>query len=269
MLARDIYPTRLERAKAELARFIDTLKGDRVGLVAFAGETMSLSAHHRLRGGQAVLARPRGPTTCRSAAPISGAPSPRRPSGSTHVRAREGKSGRRRSSSSSPTARTPKGRASPRRKKAAALGIKIYTLGIGSNDKPPVPLFDEDGKQHGYVTDETGEPVRVGLDEVALKQIAALTGGEYVPLDPQRFGVDRVQAAIAGLERTEEEARFEREPDDVGRWFLVPAFLLPGGSGVRARAPAAAARAGARAVGGSGGGGASEPSQRDAWRRWS
>ncbi|HEY1585993.1 MAG TPA: VWA domain-containing protein, partial [Polyangia bacterium] len=41
MLARDIYPTRLDRAKAELARFIDTLKGDRVGLVAFAGETMS------------------------------------------------------------------------------------------------------------------------------------------------------------------------------------------------------------------------------------
>ena len=41
MLARDVYPTRLERAKAELARFIDTLHGDRVGLVAFAGETMS------------------------------------------------------------------------------------------------------------------------------------------------------------------------------------------------------------------------------------
>src|SRR5207237_2975456 len=41
MLARDVYPSRLERAKAELAHLIDTLKGDRVGLVAFAGETMS------------------------------------------------------------------------------------------------------------------------------------------------------------------------------------------------------------------------------------
>jgi tetratricopeptide (TPR) repeat protein len=35
-----------------------------------------------------------------------------------------------------------------------------------------------------------------------------------------------VQSAIAKLERTEEAARFEREPDDVGRWFLVPAFLV-------------------------------------------
>src|SRR5207302_21551 len=41
MLARDVYPSRLDRAKAELARFIDTLRGDRVGLVAFAGETIS------------------------------------------------------------------------------------------------------------------------------------------------------------------------------------------------------------------------------------
>jgi Ca-activated chloride channel family protein len=41
MLARDVYPTRLDRAKAELSRFIDSLHGDRVGLVAFAGETLS------------------------------------------------------------------------------------------------------------------------------------------------------------------------------------------------------------------------------------
>jgi Ca-activated chloride channel family protein len=110
-------------------------------------------------------------------------------------------------------------------RKAAALGIKIFTLGIGSNEKPPVPLYDEDGKQHGYVTDDSGEPVRVGLDTAALSQIATITGGDYVSLDPRRFGVDRVQSDIAKLERTEEAARFEREPDDVGRWFLVPAFL--------------------------------------------
>ena len=59
MLARDIYPTRLDRAKAELARFIDTLKGDRVGPGRLRRRDHVLSAHRRLRGGQAVLARPR------------------------------------------------------------------------------------------------------------------------------------------------------------------------------------------------------------------
>src|SRR5204863_6315669 len=41
MLARDIYPSRLERAKRELERLMDRLTGDRVGLVAFAGETLT------------------------------------------------------------------------------------------------------------------------------------------------------------------------------------------------------------------------------------
>src|SRR6185436_18664979 len=41
MLARDIYPSRLERAKRELERLMDRLAGDRVGLVAFAGETLT------------------------------------------------------------------------------------------------------------------------------------------------------------------------------------------------------------------------------------
>src|SRR5205814_10156927 len=41
MLARDVYPSRLERAKRELERLIDRLAGDRIGLVAFAGETLT------------------------------------------------------------------------------------------------------------------------------------------------------------------------------------------------------------------------------------
>ena len=59
MLAKDVYPSRLERAKRELEQLLDRLGGDRVGLVAFAGETPDLPADHRLRGGEAVLARPR------------------------------------------------------------------------------------------------------------------------------------------------------------------------------------------------------------------
>ena len=41
MLAKDMYPSRIERAKRELERLMDRLAGDRVGLVAFAGEVMT------------------------------------------------------------------------------------------------------------------------------------------------------------------------------------------------------------------------------------
>ncbi|MGZ3442281.1 MAG: VWA domain-containing protein, partial [Polyangia bacterium] len=224
MLARDIYPTRLDRAKAELARFIDTLRGDRVGLVAFAGETMSYPLTVDYEAAK-LFWRDLGPDDM----PVGGTDLGRALGASTelltHVREREGKKRPAQVILLITDGEDTEGQGVAAAKKAAALGIKIFTLGIGSNDKPPVPLYDEDGKQHGYVSDENGEPVRVGLDAAALQQIASLTGGEYVSLDPRRFGVDRVQAAIAKLERTEEAARFEREPDDVGRWFLVPGFL--------------------------------------------
>ena len=225
MLARDIYPTRLERAKAELGRFIDTLKGDRVGLVAFAGETMSYPLTVDYEAAK-LFWRDLQPDDL----PVGGTDLGRALAASTEelvrVRAREGKKRPAQVILLITDGEDTEGRGVEAARKAAALGIKIYTLGIGSNEKPPVPLFDEDGKQHGYVTDENGEPVRVGLDTASLKQIAAIGGGEFVALDPQRFGVDRVQSAIANLERTEEAARFEREPDDIGRMFLVPAFLM-------------------------------------------
>jgi Ca-activated chloride channel family protein len=225
MLARDIYPTRLDRAKAELARFIDSLKGDRVGLVAFAGETMAYPLTVDYEAAK-LFWRDLTPDDM----PVGGTDLGKAITVATDelksVRAREGKKRPAQIILLITDGEDTEGKGIEAARKAAALGIKIFTLGIGSNDKPPVPLYDEDGKQHGYVVDQNGEPVRVGLDVVALKQMAELTGGEYVALDPRRFGVDRVQSAIANLERTEEAARFEREPDDVGRWFLVPAFLM-------------------------------------------
>lgn len=225
MLARDVYPTRLERAKAELSRFIDSLHGDRVGLVAFAGETMSYPLTVDYEAAK-LFWRDLGPDDM----PVGGTDIGRALRASidllTRVREREGKKRPAQVILLMTDGEDTEGLGVAAAKKAATLGIRIYTLGIGSNEKPPVPLFDEDGKQHGYVSDENGDPVRVGLDEPALKQMAALTGGEYTPLDQSRFGVERVQTAIAQLERTEEAARFEREPDDVGRWFLLPAFLM-------------------------------------------
>ena len=147
------------------------LKGDRVGLVAFAGETMSypltvdyeaaklfwrdLGPDDMPVGGtdlgraldgrhDELLARARAR---RQEAPGAGHPPHHRRRGHRRARHAGGAEG------------------------GGALGIKIFTLGIGSNDKPPVPLFDEDGKQHGYLTDDAGEPMRVGLDATSLKQI--------------------------------------------------------------------------------------------------
>jgi Ca-activated chloride channel homolog len=228
MLARDIYPSRLDRAKAELARLIDSLHGDRVGLVAFAGETLAYPLTVDYEAAK-LFWRDLGPDDM----PVGGTDLGRALGASIdlleRVRAREGKKRPAQVILLLTDGEDTERGGLEAARRAAGLGIKIYTLGIGSNEKPPVQLYDEGGKPTGYVTDERGEPMRVGLDAAALKQIAALTGGDYVSLDARRFGpgtaIDRVQQAIAGLERTEEAARLQHDRDDVGRWFLLPAFL--------------------------------------------
>jgi Ca-activated chloride channel family protein len=231
MLARDVYPSRLERAKAELGRLIDSLKGDRVGLIAFAGETLSYPLTVDYEAAK-LFWRDLGPEDM----PVGGTDLGRAiaAAGELLKESRQAELKRRPNAKRHPAqvillltdGEDTEGRGVDAARAAAADGVKIFTLGIGSNERPFVQTYDEDGKPNGMLSDGDGRPVRVGLDEQALKQIAQVSGGEYLTVDPQRFGVERVQSAIAGLERTEEEARFEREPDDVGRFLLVPAFLL-------------------------------------------
>jgi Ca-activated chloride channel family protein len=225
MLAKDVYPTRLDRAKRELDHLIDSLKGDRVGLVAFAGETMAYPLTIDYEAAK-LFWRDLGPDDM----PVGGTDLGRAIRSSTELLVRGKKESDKRKGAQVILLLTDgedtEGQGVAAARDAAALGIRIYTLGIGSAERPFVQLTDAEGKSTGYLSGSDGEPVRVGLDEAALRQIATAAGGEYVTLDPRRFGVERVQSAIAGLERTQEAARFEREPEDVGRFFLLPAFIL-------------------------------------------
>ena len=225
MLARDVYPTRLDRAKLELAHLIDGLKGDRVGVVAFAGETLSYPLTVDYEAAK-LFWRDLGPDDM----PVGGTDLGRALGAATDLLVRVRKPQAKHQPAQVIVLLTDgedtEGRGLEAAREAAKAGIKIFTLGIGSTDAPYVQLFDEDGHASGMIADESGRPVRVGLDEAALRQIAQVSGGEFVLVDPLRFGVERVRQAIAGLERTEEEARYEREPEDIGRFLLLPAFLL-------------------------------------------
>ncbi len=225
MLARDVYPSRLDRAKAELDRLIDRLRGDRLGLVAFAGETMSYPLTVDYEAAK-LFWRDLGPDDM----PVGGTDLGRAIRAGLELLQRGKKASDRRKGAQIILLLTDgedtEGQGMAAAKEAAAAGVRIYTIGIGTGDRPFVQLYDDKGAASGFLTGENGEPVRVGLDEGMLRQMATATGGEYFALDVRHSGVERVQAAIAGLERTQEEARFEREPDDVGRWALLPAFLL-------------------------------------------
>src|SRR5450631_368236 len=224
MLAKDVYPSRLERAKRELEQLLDGLAGDRVGVVAFAGESLTyppttdyaavklfwrdLGPWDMPVGGTAIGRALKSALEQLTALRVKGGPT----RGQAILLLTDGED-----NDSEPQAAA---------EEASKLGVKIFTVGIGSRSGELIPEYDEQGKVTGYVKDADGHYVTSRLAEDALGEIARKTGGEYFHADAKRFGVEEVERALGGLKRTENEARVVREYDEIFELVLLPAFLL-------------------------------------------
>jgi len=101
---------------------------------------------------------------------------------------------------------------------ARKLGVKVYTIGVGTRGMAPMPVY-WGGRKVGY----RQEPVNI--DEDTLQQIADLTGGKYYRADnSQRF--QAIYAEIDKLEKTEAEVKKYSHYDELLAWFLVPGLGL-------------------------------------------
>jgi Ca-activated chloride channel homolog len=223
MLARDAYPSRIERAKAELGRMIDSLKGDRIGLVAFAGETLSFplttdyAAAKLFWRDMTPLDMPVGGTALGKAivagtrllSEVRGKGPPRAQvillltDGEDHE--------------SDPLEAA---------KEAAKQGIRIYAVGIGSRSGEPIPELGQDGAVTGYMQKPGGGFVTTRLDEKTLRGVADATRGALILMEPRRFGVEPILVQLSSLKRAEGKSRLIKHYDEVYAWFLFPGFLL-------------------------------------------
>ena len=233
MLAKDVYPSRLERAKRELERLMDHLAGDRVGLVAFAGETLGYPPTTDYAAVK-LFWRDLSPWDI----PVGGTALGRAIRAGTDVlknlRAHQGDKenqavavGERSQvilllTDGEDTESEPLEAA----EEASKLGVKIFTVGIGSRSGELIPTYDEHGGVTGYVKDAEGKYVTSRLGEDTLMKIAQKTGGEYLHADARQFGVEHLETALANLKRTENEARVVKDYDDIYQGLLVPMFLL-------------------------------------------
>ncbi|HWB73443.1 MAG TPA: VWA domain-containing protein [Nannocystaceae bacterium] len=246
MLAADVYPSRSERLEAELARFLEDAaqRGDRIGVVVFAGAARGfpVTADIRLLKTYLQAADPRtekpGGTAIGRALKLSLSflIDARKGDADDVVALAEGKA-------VEPNADIPaaendqaivlltdgedtESRPAEVAKEAARLGVRIYTVGIGSKSGEPVQKLDDQGNPDGYVTDEQGNYVMTRIDEELLKQLAESTGGRYVHVDPDRFGLDEVRGLLEGLSRSKREVSIEILRDEGFSFFVVPALVL-------------------------------------------
>jgi Ca-activated chloride channel family protein len=224
MLARDIYPSRIERAKRELEQLMDHLNGDRVGLVAFAGETLTYpptTDYDALK----LFWRDLTPADM----PVGGTAIGRAMTSAIEMLSRlRAKGGATRDqvilllTDGEDTESKPLQVAA----EAAKLGIKVFAVGIGSRSGELVPEMGDGDQANGYLKDREGKYVTSRLDEDLLAQIAAKTGGGYLRADAKHFGVEAIEAALARLKRTENDTRLVKQYDEVYEYLLLPALLL-------------------------------------------
>lgn len=220
MLAEDLTPNRLERARLGILDFVGRLEGDRVGLIPFAGSafalcplTLDYDAFRESLNAIDTDLIPRQGTDLASA--IKEAERLFDENGNNHrvlVLLTDGED--------------LQGDVIEAAKKAAEKGMAIHTIGVGGAEAAKIPLRYPNGRSD-FVRDENGRIVETKLDETTLKKIAEATGALYVPLGRGAEGLNTIyQEKLRLVPKSEQEQRMERIPLERFEWPLGAAIFL-------------------------------------------
>ncbi len=221
MLAQDVKPDRLERAKLEISDLVDDLQGDRVGLLVFAGTsfmqcplTLDYAAFKMFLDQVDTDSISRGGTDIADAI--------RRAQASFL----EGES-RYKALMLITDGEDLEGDPLEAAKEAQKSGIKIFTVGIGSQEGVPIPLFDDQGNK-SYVRDKQGNMVLTKLDEQTLQKIALQTGGAYMrATGTGGLGLQKLyDEKIASLEKRELKSTMQKRYENRYQIPLLCAIIL-------------------------------------------
>ncbi len=220
MLTEDVKPNRLERAKFAVKDLVKKLKGDRAGLIAFAGDaflscplTTDYAGFLLSLDDLGVQTIPHGGTNIAAALEEA-------LKGYADVPAQykaiviltDGESG--------------EGDPLHWARVAAEKKIRVYTVGIGTREGELIRVVDDNGAA-GFVKDAAGNFVKSSLNEGLLKEVAAITGGAYVRSSGGELGLDYIyDHYLARMEKRDIESRMEQRYHERFQFPLFVAFLL-------------------------------------------
>jgi len=216
MLATDVKPNRLARAKLAVQDLLAQVGGDRVGLVAFAGSaflqcplTLDFGAFSQSLEAIEAGIIPRGGTNLAAAI-------------DTSLEAFEGRQAEHQALVIITDGEDHGSDLDDAIKRATDRGVKLYTVGIGTSDGELIPL-----EQGGFLKDRAGQVVKSRLDETTLQKIANDTGGAYLHATDTAFGLTELyRDYIATMEKRELASTLERRFEHRFQWPLLIAFML-------------------------------------------
>jgi Ca-activated chloride channel family protein len=221
MLARDVGPDRLSRARLELSKLLDGLGGDRVGLVLFAGRAFPACPLTSDLEALRVFLREAGP----SSVPEQGTDLAAALQAAREVLDAEQHGARSRVVLLVSDGEDQGVGSADAAAVMADAGIRVYALAVGGREGAPIPLTDASGDVTGYKMDRRGETVVTRLDEATLAALAAKGNGEVFEVARPDRGVNALRTAIDRLTKTELAGRASVSWEERYALLAFPAFL--------------------------------------------
>ena len=221
MLARDVQPSRLERAKLELTTLLDELKGDRVGLVVFAGDafiqsplTSDYSAVKLFLRAVDPEVMPQGGTNVGAALKLA-----------RQVLDNADRGSKERVVVLLSDGEDLFGEVGEATEALKEVNVQVLAVGVGSESGEPIPVYDRRGDFVDYKKDPAGETVITRLDRAGLTAIAEATGGAFF-YQPRGVAMAQVVDRIDQMQKSELESRVTVRYDERFQAFAIPGLAL-------------------------------------------
>ncbi len=214
MLAKDYSPNRLERAKLAISRITDKLQDDRIGLIIFAGSSfvqLPITSDY-------VSAKMFLSSISTESVPVQGTAI-----GDailTAARSFSAQSEKSRAIIVITDGENHEDDPVDAARQAAEMGIRIYTIGVGSLRGEPIPI---DGD---LMKDKDGNIVVTRLDEGTLQKVAEAGGGAYVHAGNEEFGLNPIINDLKNLEAERFNSVVFEEYDEQYMYFFAVALVL-------------------------------------------
>ncbi|HCT30092.1 MAG TPA: hypothetical protein DIW31_05045 [Bacteroidales bacterium] len=218
MMAQDIQPSRLERAKQAISRLVDKLSDDRLGLIVFAGDAyVQLPVTNDYISAKMFLSSinpgmvPKQGTAIGSAINLASSSfSPQSETSKVIVVISDGEN-----HEDDPIEAA---------KRAADQGIFVYTIGIGSPQGSPIPASQEN--QTSFWKDKDGNVVVSKLDEETLSKVAIAGNGKYIRATNTQLGLLPLFDEVNKMQKTEMKEKIYSEYNDQFQYLFAFALLL-------------------------------------------
>ena len=218
MMAMDIKPNRLERAKQSISRLIDKLEGDRIGIIVFAGKaytqlpiTMDYAAAKMFIATINTGIVPTQGTAIGEAIDLAANSFGESKHNKAIVIITDGEDHQ--------------GGVLEQTEAVAKKGIVLYTIGMGLPEGAPIPVMNGD-IQIGYKKDAEGNTIMSKLDETLLQRIASLGNGMYIRANNSETGLNKVFDDLNKIQKSEIEARQFSDYEDRFQYFIALALFI-------------------------------------------